>query len=79
MSSPLRIIGRRKEYPITFSASADLLVEGARFNDDIHRMPTGKLTRIKKGVFFFKTHIEANQHQQDSVIECIVQAAMRHS
>ena len=77
MSSTLRTIGHRKERPITFSASADLLVEGARFNDDIHRMPTGNLTIIKKGVFFFKTHIEANQQQQDSMIESVVQAAMR--
>ena len=35
----MRTIGHRKEHPITFSASAALLAEGARFNDEIHRLP----------------------------------------
>jgi hypothetical protein len=37
----MRIVGHRQERPISFSASAALLAEGARFNDDIHRLPTG--------------------------------------
>jgi hypothetical protein len=57
----MRTVGRRKECPVTFSASAELLAEGARFNDEIHGLPTGKTTRIPKGVFRFRTHEEADR------------------
>lgn len=60
----MRTIGQRKERPITPSASATLLLEGARFNDEIHPLPTGGLTYIPKGVFRFMTHEAANRHQQ---------------
>ncbi len=66
----MRTVGKRKERPIAFHASAELLVEGARFNDEIHRLPTGDLTCIPKGVYFFRTHEEANRHQD----ECLAQA-----
>jgi hypothetical protein len=71
----MRIIGRRKERPITFSASAELLAEGARFNDEIHRMPTGKETFMPKGLFFFKTHEEANRQQMDNLIKGMAKIA----
>ncbi|MBL8421290.1 MAG: hypothetical protein JNK92_11715 [Dechloromonas sp.] len=72
----MRTIGHRKERPITFSASAALLLEGTHFNDEIHRLPTGRLTRIPKGVFHFKTHEAANQHQQACLIEGMAQIAL---
>ena len=53
--------------PVSFAASATLLAEGARFNDEIHRLPGGNDSFIPKGVYRFKTHAEANQHQ----MECI--------
>lgn len=73
----MRTIGQRKERPITFSASASLLLEGARFNDEIHRLPTGRLTHIPKGVFRFKSHEAANQHQQACLIEGMEQIALK--
>lgn len=73
----MRTIGHRKEHPITFSASATLLAEGARFNDEIHRLPTGNTTFIPKGIFRFKTHEEANRHQLNCLVEAMVQSAMR--
>lgn len=72
----MRTIGRRKEHPITFSASADLLAEGARFNDDIHRLPTGGRTFIPKGVFRFKSHEDANRQQLDCLVNGMVQTAL---
>ena len=75
----MRIIGRRKEHPNIFSASANLLLEGTRFNDEIHRLPTGCLTRIPKGVFHFKTHEAANQHQQACLIEGTPKVAMERT
>lgn len=64
----MRIVGQRNERPITFSASAELLLEGGRFNDEIHRLPSGGNSFMPKGVFRFRTHAEANRHQQDCLI-----------
>lgn len=72
----MRRIGSRKERPITFSASGALLLEGARFNDEIHRLPTGQTTCIPKGVFFFKTHAEANQNHEDCLAEFMAKIAL---
>ena len=64
----MRTIGHRKERPVSFSASAELLAEGARFNDEIHGLPTGNSTFIPKGVFRFKNHEEANRQQMHYLI-----------
>ncbi len=63
----MRTIGQRKERPIGLPASGALLVEGARFNDEMHRLPTGDTTFIPKGVYRFKTHEDADRHQ----LECL--------
>lgn len=72
----MRTIGHRKEHPITFSASAALLAEGARFNDEIHRLPTGNATFIPKGVFRFSSHEAANRHEIDCLVEGMAQIAL---
>jgi len=61
----MRTIGHRKERQIGLIASGDLLAEGARFNDELHRLPTGHTTFVPKGVYRFMTHAESNQHQLD--------------
>jgi hypothetical protein len=61
----MRIVGHRQPPPISFNASAARLAEGARFNDEIHHLPSGSDSFIPKGVYRFKTHAEANQHQMD--------------
>lgn len=75
----MRIVGHRKEQPITFSASAALLVEGARFNDEIHRLPTGNLTFIPKGVYRFKSFDEANRQDRDALAKGMAQIAMERT
>jgi len=75
----MRIVGNRKERPISFSASASLLAEGARFNDEIHRLPTGNTTFVPKGVRFFKTHAEANRHQLNCLVKGMAQTALERS
>jgi thioredoxin reductase len=72
----MRTIGKRKERAISFSASAVLLAEGARFNDEIHRLPTGNTTFIPKGVSFFKTHEEANRDQLDCLVNGMANIAL---
>lgn len=72
----MRTVGRRKERPITFSASAALLLEGACFNDDIHRLPSGKLTSVRKGVYRFISHEEAHRQQMECLVEGMARAAL---
>jgi hypothetical protein len=75
----MRTIGNRKERPLSFSASARLLVEGGRFNDEIHNLPTGSTTFIPKGVICFTTHEEANRHQLDCLVKGMAQTALERS
>jgi len=71
----MRIVGNRKERAISFSANAELLIEGAHFNDEIHRMPGGGITGFTKGVYHFKTHAEANRQQEKCIIAGMVEVA----
>jgi hypothetical protein len=75
MQNSSRIIGRRGRRGVTFHASGALLEDGARFNDEIHRLPSGQSTGFRKGVYFFRTHSEANRHQEDCIIFVMVHAA----
>lgn len=72
----MRVVGHRKERPISFSASADLLAEGARYNDEMHGLPTGSDSFIPKGVYRFRTHEEANRHQLDCLVAGMVLTAL---
>lgn len=72
----MRTVGRRKEPPISFSASAALLVEGARFNEEIHRLPTRHTTHIPKGLYRFKSLEKADQHLQECLVAGMVRIAL---
>jgi len=52
------------------------LAEGGRFNDEIHRLPTGNTTFIPKGVYHFMTHAEANQQQSACLARGMATLAM---
>lgn len=75
----MKTIGHRKQQPITFSASAELLAEGARFNDELHSLPTGNTTCVPKGVFCFKTHEDANRHWQACVVESVARTVSKRT
>jgi hypothetical protein len=54
-----------------------LLVEGARFSESVARLaPTGF---IAKGVYRFRTHEEANRHQQDCLVRGMALLAARRA
>lgn len=72
----MRTVGHRQEGPITFSASAEQLVAGARFNEEIHRLPTGHTTHIPKGVYRFKSLEDADRHQQDCLVDGMAKIGM---
>ena len=75
----MRTVGRRRERPITFSASAARLIEGVRFNDEIHKLPTGNTTFIPKGVYRFSSHEDADRHWQDCVAEGMAKIALERT
>jgi len=72
----MRIIGNRQEKPISFSASGAALSEGTRFNDDIHRLPSGSTTCIPKGVYRFKTHEAADEFLATCIANAIAATTM---
>ena len=72
----MRTVGHRKARPIALIGSADLLAEGAGFNDEIHRLPTGNRTFMRKGIYRFKTHEEANRHDLECITAGMAQIAL---
>jgi hypothetical protein len=75
----MRTIGKRKEHPITFSGSGTLLAEAARFNDEIHHLPTGNTSHIPKGLYRFKTLEDANRHHQYCLVDDMARIALGRS
>jgi len=73
----MRTVGKRKIRPISMKASGVLLKQGAEFNDQIHRLPTGSVTHFPKGVYRYKSFEEANSHWDACMLEGIVQNARR--
>jgi len=75
----MRVIGRRVEAPLSFSASGTLLAQGARFNDDLRGLPTGDASYIPKGIYRFRTHEEADAHAQKCLADCMARLAARRA
>ncbi len=63
----MRTVGNRKSPPLALAGPSQRLLAGARFNDEIHRLPTGDRTFVRKGVYRFRTHEDANRHD----LECV--------
>jgi len=72
----MKSVGHRQDRPITLSASGEALADGARFNDELHKLPTGDSTFIPKGVYRFSTHEEANRHAEQCLVEGMARIAM---
>ena len=73
----MHTVGHRKERPITFSASAELLAEGARFNEEIHRLPTGGSTFVRKGVYRFRSFEDADRHRAECLAQSMALVALQ--
>jgi len=63
----MRTVGNRKPRPLSFVGSGALLLEGSRFNDDLLRLPGGGRTFVRKGLYRFKTHDDADRHNLDCI------------
>jgi hypothetical protein len=67
----MRTIGKRLERSITAEASGEQLIAGARFSESISAL--AGLAYMPKGIYRYKSHEEANQHQ----LECLVRGMAR--
>ena len=59
----MKKIGLRHQPEMTGHASGEALATGARFSESIAHL--AKSTFIPKGIYRFKSHEAANNHQQD--------------
>lgn len=75
----MKVIGRRAEAPLSFSASGKLLAQGARFNDDLRGLPTGNAGCIPKGLHRFRTHEDADAHAQQCLADLMARLAARRA
>lgn len=75
MNDYLHKVGRRKEKAISLHVSAKNFLEGCRFNDALHALPTGRVLHMRKGIYHFHTHAEADAHRIDSLIQGMVAMA----
>jgi len=75
----MRTVGHRKQPDITFAASAARLAEGARFNDGLGGLPTGCRGFIRKGLYRFKSHADANRHDRDCLAEGMAAIALERA
>lgn len=63
----MRVIGKSvDEAALSLQASSDLLKQVAAFNETLQALfPSGKAGYIPKGLRLFKSHQDANLHQDD--------------
>jgi hypothetical protein len=59
----MKTVGTRREPQIARAPSGEALAAGARFSESLSRLAPS--TFIPKGLYRFKSHEAANQHQQD--------------
>ena len=62
----MRQVGSRRERPLAYRASGQLLIEGARFSEAVSHL--AQSTFIPKGVYRFATHEDANRQQEQCLV-----------
>ena len=73
----MRVIGKRKQISVTETPSTEAFRSAVNFNDELHKLPTGKTIFIPKGVYCYKSHEEANAHWLDCVVKGMTENAGR--
>lgn len=72
----MRQVGTRREPMLVPQASGQLLAAAARFNESLARLtPT---TFVPKGVYRYRSHEEANRHEQDCLARGMAALAGGH-
>lgn len=73
----IHIVGSRQQQELSFHATAENLLEGCRFNDSLHSLSPEPRLHIRKGVYFFRTHEEADRHRMECLTDAIAATAKK--
>jgi hypothetical protein len=73
----MKTVGHRRERPVAFSASAQLLKAGARFNEEFQKLPFGRFTAMPKGIRRFHSHADANRYDEECLALHMAQLTKR--
>jgi len=63
----MRIVGKRDQYRVSLEPSADRLMAGARWNTDMQRLAIGLRLPIRRGVYRYRSHEEADAAWQEVI------------
>lgn len=63
----MRRVGQRLEPELAAAASGTLLAQGARFSEDMAGL--ARLGFMPKGVYRYRSHLQANEHE----LACLAQ------
>lgn len=72
----MRVVGHRRHRQPEGLPSGQALAEGARFNEALARL--GTTTGVPKGVYRFRSHEDANRHQEACLARGMARRAQRH-
>ena len=65
----MRTVGHRRGRPLTLQGDGTMLLEGAHFSATIAHL--AKSTFIPKGLYRFRSHKDANTHQENCLIQSL--------
>ncbi len=69
----MRTIGKRPQYRITAIPTAEALKAGAVHQATALALAGVSTTGIRRGIYRFATHAEANAHSDEAVVRAIVE------
>lgn len=71
----MRQVGTRRDRELSGKPSGILLAEGARFSESVSSL--SHLAYVPKGVYRYRSHGEANQHDQECLVRAMGALAMQ--
>lgn len=69
----MRVVGKRKQYEISLTPSAEALKAGAVHQATAQALAPVATTGIRRGIYRFATHAEANAHSDEAVARAIAE------
>lgn len=69
----MRTIGKRPQYLVTATPSAEALKAGAVHQATALALAAVATTGVRRGIYRFATHAEANAHSDEAVVRAIVE------
>ncbi len=69
----MRTIGKRPQYLISATPSAEALKAGAVHQTTTLALSAVATTGVKRGIYRFATHAEANAHSNEALVRAIVE------